>query len=729
MKKVLTFFLVCIYSIYLHAQPTDNPVKTHYGNGEYPVWTDNIKWDNVIDMSSYAIGDNEFERFENARDELFNAGGGVLYYPGKAEPYDFSDMPANGKDGRGLMLKSGVVIRGEKPTDTIAIDGDLSLTTRFLFPTKLKEGEFSVPDDWAIIGTSLDETTGKLSDVKNVGVVWVQLEYGTLFFGSDINWGETYATAGAWKSSKVLPEWQDRIPDGTFPYDYFCGAPMNGDDFLGAGSGRLVFGCQFVNSTVTNDVYFDGYPGSTGYFNFKFGSRICIYASDVFVGNNSMPKPTASFQYRQVTQSSQEKILQFDYGLTHGIDINKQYLNIFSNKFEAYTQENVMVRDNYVWNHGRKGFELSGNYMMVHDNHNERIRLVENNNIYGLGNSWELTMDGWLESTNSGSGSVSDNLSRAYDMAGQNGWLHQNTFNNPGSNPGNDGEGILWQGHGGMNDIPSFVFSRNTYLGGVEKGHIQSYKVRSAGVLWIWNRTSATGNAHDSWNTYCNAVAVENYFDEGMTTPSGVNEEYFITECPSSTPAAPNNVQATLSEDNNYVHITWDDVAENEIGYRIDKSIGGTDNWELLVYRPAQGSDSANCLEFNVPEWKDFKYPKDVQVYYRVVAIDCNDDESGAGVVPNPLHVVTENPAIEANETITDCQVYPNPARDVIYLSIPITIKQAQLSLVALDGHIVYTEELKKSNASIDVATLSSGIYTLMVKGEQISITKKIVIQ
>ena len=59
-------------------------------------------------MAQYNIGANDFEKFENARDFLAANGGGVLYYP--AGTYDFRDHPT-GPMGRGLMLKTGVVIQ------------------------------------------------------------------------------------------------------------------------------------------------------------------------------------------------------------------------------------------------------------------------------------------------------------------------------------------------------------------------------------------------------------------------------------------------------------------------------------------------------------------------------------------------------------------------------------------------------------------------------------------
>ena len=58
--------------------PTDNPVATFYcDDAGYPGWTDRIAWSNVIDMKVFAKGKTEFERFENARDQLAAQGGGV----------------------------------------------------------------------------------------------------------------------------------------------------------------------------------------------------------------------------------------------------------------------------------------------------------------------------------------------------------------------------------------------------------------------------------------------------------------------------------------------------------------------------------------------------------------------------------------------------------------------------------------------------------------------------
>jgi hypothetical protein len=51
--------------------PQDNPVATYYGiSAGYPAWTGEIQWQKTINMAAYAQGANDFQKFENARDQL-----------------------------------------------------------------------------------------------------------------------------------------------------------------------------------------------------------------------------------------------------------------------------------------------------------------------------------------------------------------------------------------------------------------------------------------------------------------------------------------------------------------------------------------------------------------------------------------------------------------------------------------------------------------------------------
>jgi len=148
----------------------------------------------------------------------------------------------------------------------------------------------------------------------------------------------------------------------------------------------------------------------------------------------------------------------------------------------------VAVIDNYVYNNGHKGFNLSGNWVTIARNHNERQKLREGydpERICG----WELTLDGHLETSPGGPGYISDNLARAFDLGGRNLWVHRNTFNNLGSSPGNDGEGILCQAHGGTQVYSWSVTYNDHEKGDGNSSYIGGWDVNMAGVLFGYSVT------------------------------------------------------------------------------------------------------------------------------------------------------------------------------------------------------------------------------------------------
>ncbi|MGK7944854.1 MAG: hypothetical protein AB4058_10340, partial [Microcystaceae cyanobacterium] len=604
------------------AIPTNNPIAEYYDGDEgYPAWTDQIKWHQVIDMGTYSNGSNDFEKFENARDELYAQGGGVLYYP--AGEYDFSDLPAKGPDGRGLMLKKGIVIRGATPTGdrTAADDGKLDLLTTFKFPFQTKAGG-QVPKDWNIIGL-MPSSAESLSDVHNVGVVWINVVGGTIWWGPDREWGETWETAKGWKSSLVKSSWSDRIPDGTHPLDPFTGSPTSGTE-LGIPQGRLVFGSRFSDSAVLNDAIDEGF-GQDGFFMAKFGSRIGVYGSRVFVANNTLPPSAKNFIYHQTTNSQQSKTLLFDYGKTMGIDVNKTMLGAYGSDLGYYAQ-GVVIKDNWVWNHGHKGYEISGTWLTIQNNHNERVYLTETiPNLYGLNGTYELTLDGYKESQPGGSGSLSDNLSRAFDLSGQALWIDGNTFNNTGSHPGNDGEGILFQRHGGT-ELKSVAITHNSLMqGSGEPGYFGGYDIHNYGHLNAWNRTPGwIGTTKAQNNHLIDSAFIANKATRGVKTEAGGMRDIIITD-PIDPVSAPINVTATIQPEQDSIKITWEDTTANEIGFRVERRIeGGT--WTAIAYRPRQSLGT----EYNEPAWVDFLAPPKRFLQYRVVAIQSDDSNLGA---------------------------------------------------------------------------------------------------
>ncbi len=598
--------------------PTDNPVASFYsGDDGYPAWTDRIRWKNVIDMSRYPRGKTDFERFEAASAELAAAGGGVLYYP--AGTYDFSSCPADGPNGRGLMLPAGVVIRGETPPKeaSTAKDARLKLPTRFVFGfRRIPEGE--IPREWNVVGLRPPPGRG-VGDVNDVGICWVHLVGAVIYFGPQVDWGPTWAEAKSWKSASAAGEWKGRRPDGTHPFEPFAGG---GRRYEGSGSGRLVFGC------VVQDAAVDAGILDIGHHPLQFCARIGVYGSRIFVANNHLPKSGRVFRYRLngMTQI-------YDYGKPIGIDVNKNLLGLCRDegRCRGYFEPGVAVWDNRVYNHANKGYEVAGRWVTLRRNLNERDYLRSGSpKAYGI-DGWTLTLDGRTPAKG-----ASDNMSRGYDLGGGPLWIDGCTLNNTGSDPGNDGEGILCQRHGGT-DIHSWAITRNAHdQGEGEPGYFGGYDVHCYGLMICWNRTPGwVGNAKAGEQYDCtftpnqsSGIKVAEFGEyKGKVggrhtgTPPVAD---VLTEPPERIPTPPADAKAEIFE-GDAVKISWSDTSDAELGFRVERRIEDGP-WHTVAYRPRRSRGHPN----NPQEWVDFCAPPRRTLTYRVVACDAADSDKAA---------------------------------------------------------------------------------------------------
>jgi len=598
------------------ADPTDNPVAAFYSGPEgYPAWTNALRWDRVINMKTYAKGKTDYEKFLKARDEL-SEGGGVLYYP--AGTYDFASMPP----GVGLLLSPGIVIRGDAPADRqLAADGKLDLPTKFAFAFR-KRGGGEVPRDFNFLGIQPDERKA-IKNVNRVGIVWVHLIGATINFGPQLDWGKTWGSAKAPLSDQVKGAWAKRDPSGTHPFDALAGG---GKKYQGAGKGRLIFGCVLEDSALLDDYLDPGY-GPNGFQASPHCARIIAYGSRVLVANNLLPRSQKNFKYRQqTTVKGKDSVVLFDYGRTCGIDINKDLLISAADdgKCPGYFEEGIVVRDNYVFNHGHKGYNISGNWVTITGNKNDRLLLSQGDNVYGLGAGWILTQDGYELSTPN-----SDNLSRAFDLAGRNLWIDGNRFNNTGSSPGNDGEGILCRAAGGT-PLYSWAITHNTHTR--DKGAVGSMGGVDAdchGLLIAWNQTSGwVGNSVKRDELKMTDCAFVGNKCEGVLpddkTITRLRLPAPITKSPSDTPTAPAKLSVAAYQED-AVKITWTPASDNEVGFRIDRRIA-EGKWQPIAYRPPRVQGDSD----NPQEWIDFTAPSAKALTYRVVAINADDTDKGA---------------------------------------------------------------------------------------------------
>jgi len=602
------------------ADPTDNPVATFYSGPEgYPAWTDGIRWSRVINMKDYPKGKNAYEKFMNARKEL-SEGGGVMYYPGGV--YDFSTMPP----GVGLMLVPGVVIRGETPTGKpVASKGKLELPTKFVFNFRNRAGG-KVPADWNFISMQLDDFKN-VKNANHIGIAWVHLTGATVAFGPQMDWGKTWGTANSLLSNNIKKDWAVRDPSGTHPIDPLAGG---GKKYVGAGKCRLIFGCVFEDAAVLDDFTDPGY-GPNGFHPSVHCARVIVYGSRILVANNLLPKSRKSFSHRQTTDKKMAQV-RFDYGTTCGIDINKEMLaNASANgTCPGYFEEGIVVRDNYVYNHGHTGFNISGNWVSITGNFNDRDFLRSSD-------AGVLTLNGYELAT-----PTSDTKSRAFDLAGRNLWVDGNRYTNTGSFPGVEGDGIVGGAPGGT-PIFSWAITHNTGTrGSGSPGNIGGKDIDCHGLLVGWNTTAgSTGCAivkEEPKLTDCAFVGNKSArVVPDAKTIARLKLPAPLTAAGAVPPTAPTGVKAELLESNDAVKITWSG-GKGAVAIRVERKIGES-TWQPIAYRPPLLQGDAE----NPSAWVDFTAPTGKPLIYRVVAVDVDDsakatsEPTAATMLPAPV--------------------------------------------------------------------------------------------
>jgi hypothetical protein len=85
-------------------------------------------------------------------------------------------------------------------------------------------------------------------------------------------------------------------------------------------------------------------------------------------------------------------------------------------------------------------------------------------------------------------------------------------------------------------------------------------------------------------------------------------------------------------------------------------------------------------------------------------------------------------------EDVHQLAVYPNPAKEILNIEIQSTeVMQAEIQLQSIDGRIVYQGIIDlnttRMNHNINVSEFNSGMYILLVRGQDLLYRKKIVIE
>lgn len=785
MRKIfIAVFIAFFASFGVSAQ---NVVAEFYNGQEgYPVWINEIQWNNRITMVNQNSGAANFAEFKAKRDLLYAQGGGVLYYPAGTYVFDIPDGP----NDEGLMLKKGVVIVGATPaSDKVAVTGknttagqvDLmnhglsSMPTKFKFTRRKSEfgaATDSIPKMWNCIGQTKGANETSLSQNSHMGICWVEMEFGYIYFGMDYadGWAPTWGSATSTYTGgtgKQMNGWDARIPNGTHFMDPLSATKTWGSAVSVVPSKIMVFGVKMTNCTPPNyvcdrkKIYSKGFRHENG--GWRFGARIGIDAKNVFIANNVIDLPTACFSYQAPTSvyntttsgynAANNKWLIYDYANAIGIDVNKNLVSACGNRalvneMEGFYEPNVIIRDNWIYNHGNKGIEVAGTWVVVKNNVNYRHHLgLSNGYSYlatDLNKQTHVAMDGWDYYT---SENASDFMARFIDYGGHNVWFDDNRWCGTGSR-GNDGEGILAQRNNGI-EVYSVAMTNNKQadLNNGELGYIAPYDVWVIGLFQGWNTImgSVGANVCGGKPNYAEDIShIENYKLDGTTAsaiacgPTSVNTtvmnaaQDWMSTCSTIDPTVPTITKNIYNATTGAVEIAWTDV-DNETAYRIDRRKVGESNWYTIAFRPRNETKTSGTPTLSWPltgaanygggtldsrsfpitiqdmnklEWNDYTAVNG-PYEYRVAAIKCVKDESAFATAPITTYIYSPV------SFVTPVQVYPNPVKNnaVVKFNTQNGIK-ATLNLYDINGKLV--KNLGKnlsSEVNFDTSTLASGMY------------------
>jgi hypothetical protein len=237
------------------------------------------------------------------------------------------------------------------------------------------------------------------------------------------------------------------------------------------------------------------------------------------------------------------------------------------------------------------------------------------------------------------------------------------------------------------------------------------YDVSQQGTLWAWNNTSSIGNKKAGVMT---DVAIVSNIGTIVTTGTD-----FISTCPAGVPTPPTGLSVSLAPDNMFATISWTDVASNEIGFRVERKIG-TGTWKTVVVRPRK---SVGCPD-NEQVWRDYNLPINESFIYRLVAINCDNNDTGASALSAPLIITNSTTSMGQSKAFNNITLFPNPVNNKLYING--LDKNYNIEIYNAMGVKVRSVS---SASEIEMNDLETGIYYISIRNNELSKSFKILKQ
>ena len=163
------------------------------------------------------------------------------------------------------------------------------------------------------------------------------------------------------------------------------------------------------------------------------------------------------------------------------------------------------------------------------------------------------------------------------------------------------------------------------------------------------------------------------------------------------------------------IQLDWTTTRElNNSGFSVERRTGDAERFEPVVWMPGNGTVETPTDYAHL----DRRVAPAQLYYYRLRQVD----HDGTEAVGPTIAVRTEGAALTA-------EVTPNPATDVVTISLPGLTEAAQLEIFAVDGRHLRTQSLDGDQTQLSVTDLDHGLYNLRITTAQTTLTQPLVVR
>ncbi len=140
-----------------------------------------------------------------------------------------------------------------------------------------------------------------------------------------------------------------------------------------------------------------------------------------------------------------------------------------------------------------------------------------------------------------------------------------------------------------------------------------------------------------------------------------------------------------------------------------------------LLNRTNGGTDTLD-LFWNM---QHIKNKSEVRVVAFVQNVNTQEIYNAALMTPIELTSISET-----EESKHEIKVYPNPAKEVLHLSVLFPVKNAHLTVVNALGEVVYSKEkINENELNISTASFKNGLYSIQLKSNEQLFQKKFLVE